>query len=97
MYTPEGAKIEEQIKIPSITKGILHFHFIVLMLGNWDKEMNEGLSLLLERLIWKAYVKTVNKGNGISIVIKNSHGMQQFSRGEMLIQFGGEERYRSRR
>lgn len=67
------------------------------MLGNWDKEMNEGLSLPLERLIWKAYVKIVNKGNGISIVITNSHGMQQVSRGEMLIQFGGEERYGSRR
>lgn len=40
------------------------------MLGSWDKEMNKGLSLVLESLIQKAYVKILNKSNGISIMIK---------------------------
>lgn len=70
MCIPEGAKIEEQIKIPPITKGILHFHFRVFILGSWDKKMNESLSLLLESLIQKAYIKILNKGNEISIMIK---------------------------
>lgn len=33
------------MKILPTTKGFLHFHFTVFMLGNWDKKMNEGLSL----------------------------------------------------